>query len=331
MFVPEEAPAVAPVEGQETPETPETGEAELSKDDLYRHSTFLKKPPAAKADNPDEEPAKPAITPEDGNPLEGEASKEQAPAEEGQEAVKFKLADDEEVTLDEIREWQKGNMLQSDYTKKTQALAEDRRQFEAERGKYDNERVDSALTLLQNIELDPIGALDKLREHFENQGIYDAKDEETLKLEMEKRQIAEEKRQLEAEKKQRLQEEADQKLENQLTKLAETYGKEFDREKTIQFMKDNEIFDAEKAFKAMAHDTVIADYEKKLKEKDEQLKTAKTTGVNEYVKEKTTKKPAPLPVGASATGSPPVQINPPKTFADARKAAMARDYTGTGK
>jgi hypothetical protein len=39
----------------------------------------------------------------------------------------------EEVTLKDVQKWQKGHMMQSDYTKKTTALAEERKTFDAER------------------------------------------------------------------------------------------------------------------------------------------------------------------------------------------------------
>lgn len=41
-----------------------------------------------------------------------------------------------EVNLKEISEWEQGNLRQSDYTKKTQALSEERKAFEAERDEF---------------------------------------------------------------------------------------------------------------------------------------------------------------------------------------------------
>lgn len=43
------------------------------------------------------------------------------------------VIDWEEVTLDSIREWKKGHMLQSDYTKKTQELAKQRKELESQK------------------------------------------------------------------------------------------------------------------------------------------------------------------------------------------------------
>lgn len=41
--------------------------------------------------------------------------------------------DGEEHNLDDVKKWRDGHLMQSDYTKKTQALAEERKTFEAER------------------------------------------------------------------------------------------------------------------------------------------------------------------------------------------------------
>jgi hypothetical protein len=72
------------------------------------------------------------------------------------------------------------------------------------------------------------------------------------------------------------------------------------------------------------HDDKVSNLQKQIDELSKQLKDAKSSAVNEYVEKKQAKSKQPLPVGGTATGAPPVQINPPKTFQDARKAAIAR-------
>ena len=63
---------------------------------------------------------------------------EAKPAEESvstdeDENIQVLELDGEEYELDQVRTWKKGHMMQSDYTKKTTTLAEERRTFEAER------------------------------------------------------------------------------------------------------------------------------------------------------------------------------------------------------
>ncbi len=186
------------------------------------------------------------------------------------------------------------------------------------------------MNLWKQLELDPIGYLDKLREYYESQGIYEPKDQATLQLEQERRALEAEKQQLQQEKQQRLQQDNYAKLETQLTKLAETYGKDFDRTATIQFMLNNNIADAEKAYKAMNHDNLTTNLQKQIDELNKKLKTVKTEAVNDYVKTKTTKSAAPPPVGASNSGAPPVQVSMPKTFDDAKRSALARMSNLTG-
>ena len=53
-------------------------------------------------------------------------------ADGDQENVQYLDLDDKEHSLDEVRTWRDGHMMQSDYTKKTQALAEERKTFKAE-------------------------------------------------------------------------------------------------------------------------------------------------------------------------------------------------------
>ena len=68
---------------------------------------------------------------------EVEADSEDSESTDEDETVQVIDLDGEEHTLDDIRTWKNGHLMQSDYTKKTQALAEERKAFEAER---DSER-----------------------------------------------------------------------------------------------------------------------------------------------------------------------------------------------
>ncbi len=328
-----------PTENVEPVEAPEASD-QITREDLFKHSSFFKgqdnQPDPAENDNTEPPAAEPAPEAAPEAPPTKEVSQEETPLGEAPseevptEPVKFKLTDEEEATLEQVLEWKQGHMMQSDYTKKTQALAEERRQLEAERAKFDPEITENAVNLWKQLELDPIGYLDKLREYYESQGIYEPKDQATLQLEQERRALEAEKQQLQQEKQQRLQQDNYAKLEAQLTKLAETYGKDFDRTATIQFMLNNNIADAEKAYKAMNHDNLTTNLQKQIDELNKKLKTVKAEAVNDYVKTKTTKSAAPPPVGASNSGAPPVQTSMPKTFDDAKRAALARMSNLTG-
>jgi len=329
LFAEDGGAAPAELPGDLPEATPE--EPLLSKEELWEASSFLRqatRPEPEGSDNLAEPEREEEVVPEEPQeskkPAEEEPKAESTKPENTEEPPKFKLSDDEEVTAEQIREWKKGYMLQADYTKKTQALAEERRQFEAEKAKFDPQVTQNAVSLWKQMELDPIGTLDKLREYYESQGIYEPKDEATLKLEMEKRQLEEEKQRLEQEKHLRYQQEIYNRIESQLSNLAKKYGAEFNRDEVIDFMRQNNIFDAEKAWKAMHHDTLAESLQKQIDDLKRQIKEAEKNAVSKYVKTKTTKQATPLPVGAGNTGSPPVKINPPKTFEDAKKAALAR-------
>lgn len=70
---------------------------------------------------------------------ESEVETEDQPEGEGEEADESEssedrfLIGDEEVTADQIVEWKKNGMMEADYRQKTQALAEEKRAFEAEK------------------------------------------------------------------------------------------------------------------------------------------------------------------------------------------------------
>lgn len=58
---------------------------------------------------------------------------------------------DREISLKDIKEWEQGSLRQSDYTRKTQALAEDRKQFEAKQASIDkkSEQLESNIAALE--------------------------------------------------------------------------------------------------------------------------------------------------------------------------------------
>jgi len=61
------------------------------------------------------------------------------------------LIDDEEVTLEQIQEWKKGTLRESDYTVKTQAVAEQRKSYEAKEAKLSakEEKFNALITDLE--------------------------------------------------------------------------------------------------------------------------------------------------------------------------------------
>jgi len=61
------------------------------------------------------------------------------------------LIDDEEVTLEQIQEWKKGTLRESDYTKKTQDLADQRKSYEAKDAKLSakEEKFNALITDLE--------------------------------------------------------------------------------------------------------------------------------------------------------------------------------------
>ncbi len=242
--------------------------------------------------------------------------------EAGEAPQVFKVGD-KEYTAEQIAEMEKGFMMQKDYTVKTQSLAEERRQLEAQKADYDK-----ALKLAQDIERDPIGTLQKLQEQYEEKGIYEPKDPEQLALEDRRRELEAKEREIQEKEQNLEQQQVYKDLETRINTLEKEYEGEFERDKVIQFMVDNKIYSPETAWKAIRHDLVEAKSQKEVDRLKAELKEAKKSAVNEYVKAKTTKKGAPLPVGAGTnTGSPPIAVKKPKTFDDARKAAMSRQWS----
>lgn len=98
--------------------------------------------PNTQAQGDDAEAADAKADPDADEPGEGEDAEEEAEADPEQEdqepaqesaPVKIKLDDGSEITLDEAK---KGYLRQSDYTRKSQGLAAEARQFQAEREQF---------------------------------------------------------------------------------------------------------------------------------------------------------------------------------------------------
>lgn len=66
---------------------------------------------------------------------------------------KFNI-DGEDFTIEQIKEWKQNGLRQSDYTKKTQELAEQRKQLEALKVEIPNQDTSSELQRLEKIERD---------------------------------------------------------------------------------------------------------------------------------------------------------------------------------
>jgi len=307
-----------------------------------------KQTPKPEADNPEgTEPVKAAEEAEKGTgdttdptkvKTEGEKP-EGEPKEEpkGEPSTEITLPDGRKVSAKDVETWEKGHMMQADYTRKTQELSEQRRQFDTERQQHqeqvewftqNGEQAQKALSLWDQLSRDPIGTLEKVREHYESMGVYEPKDPNELARDDQIRRLETEKQQLAQEKQQLAQQEAFNRLDAQFKGLEKDYGDKFNREEVIQFMLQNNFFDAEKAFKALKADDLISEKEsslqKQIDELKEQLKNSNSKAVSDYVKTKTSKGSVPAPVGTSTTAAPPVQINQPKNFIDAKRAALAR-------
>jgi len=320
------AGAEAPVASPE----PGAGETPFIQREDFANAPFLRKQQVNREQETGEKKIDEGTldTPVKTEPAEGEKSLE-TPL--GEVPTAFKLADGREVTPEQIAEWEKGYMMQADYSRKTQKLAEERRQLqkETENAKDYREQADKALGLWQSFERDPIGTINQLQQYYENNGIVEPKDTEVLAREDRIRQLETEINTREQQSREQAEQQAHNWLVTQLGTLSQKHGEAFNGEKVMQFMLDNNILDPEKAYKVMTHDDSVASLQKQMDalktEMDTKLKAAKGEAIAEYVKTKTAKSEAPLPVGASSGGgSPIIQINQPKSFQDARKSALAR-------
>lgn len=305
-------------------------DSERDRSDVRQMSSFLREfqsRTAAEVGTGQQEPGKAPDNPTDGTvkddtpaPKDGDVS---AQDQAGGAPQTYKLPDGRELTAEQILELEKGHMMQSDYTKKTQALAEERRQLEEQ--KKANEK---AFKMLQDYELDPVGTAIRLQEEAEAKGIFEPKDPQELALEARQRELAQKEQEIQRKEEEMYQQTVYRDLESRVLALETKHGSEFDRNKVIQFMVDEKIYSPEVAWNAIRAEMLEAKSQKQIDALNQKLAKAKEEAVNEFIRSKTIKQNAPLPVGAGGnTGSPPIQIDRPKTLDDARKAAMARPYS----
>lgn len=230
-----------------------------------------------------------------------------------EEIAKIKLTDGVEATLEEIETWRKGQMMQSDYTKKTQALAEERRIMDREREEFQSkqEEINKALEVHRGIERDPIGEIQKLQERYERKGIVEPKDPTILAKEDRIRELELESKKLQQEFAQKQQEQAYREMDYKLANVVREFN--VNRDELVKYMLDRQLLDPETAVKSFEYDNM-----------KEKLESARKEAVNEYIKKKS-KESAPPPIGATGTtGSPPVSEKLPLSLDDAKKAAFAR-------
>lgn len=314
------APVDTPVAEAPATETPAADPATVTREDFQKAAPSLRKYQAKPEPEPEAE-VKEEGTVEDTPPEVPAESKEPDEA-----PVKFKLPDGREVTTEEL---EKGHMMQSDYTKKTQALAEERRKWDEER-ETGKEQAVKERKLWESLELDPVGTLEKLQAHYAEQGIYEAKDPAILAQEVRARELETENQKLLKEKNDVAYKEAYAALDAQLVELAGQYGPVFDRNTVVQFMIDSKFTDPKKAFFALAHEDITGNMQMMIDDLHGQVTAAKDTAVQDYIKGKQSKGVAPPPVGAGGGGAPPVQLNLPRTFQEARKSAVARLSRASG-
>lgn len=88
----------------------------------------------------DEAPARDESEQEDDESKAEESSDDNDGEAQDEEETLYLDLDGEEHSLDEVKEWKAGNMRQADYTKKTQALADERTQLNADREAFNGEK-----------------------------------------------------------------------------------------------------------------------------------------------------------------------------------------------
>lgn len=326
---------VEPAASVETTPTHETAtDGSMTKEEFKASSSFLKQFQASQESGTEQKPVEQptqesaaADNPDQSGVTPPEVSKEEPAAVEPPSPT-VKLPDGRELTVEQITELEKGSMMQADYTKKTQALAEEKRLLQQERDAMgaDKEQADKALQLYKAFERDPIGTIQQLSEYYDNQGIYEPKTPEQLALEDKQREIDAREQALNQKGQALIQQEQTTKFNQYMDGVAAKYEKEgFDKQLVADYMVKNSIYDAEAAWKVMSHDPKVESLQKQIDELNEKLKSAKNDGVAEYVKTKIDKSGTPPPLGASgASGVPPVQIKKPTTLRDAKLSALAR-------
>lgn len=300
-------------------EQPVSQSEQVTREDFQTTAPFLRKNRNNSEQVKTEEPLK-VEEPKVEEPKQESVTTEPPVAPEKDEtntATKFIMPDGEEMTYEQIVELKKGNMLQADYTRKTQELAEQRKEL----SKYQDKNLDEAVSLWERLSSDPIGTIRFLEEHYAEQGITEPKDPAVLKYEMElakkDAELKEKNSLIEAQAAKERQEGFNKHM-NMLVDKYKDYN--LDIKTVVQYCIDHQLPDPELGFKALAAEQIEKDnieLKKKLEEKQ-------TDVVSDYVKDKLVKNETyKAPVGSGSTGTG-VTITKPKTFQEARKSALAR-------
>lgn len=167
----------------------------------------------------------------------GEAETDSATVEQPTQSSDgvYRLKDGTEVPLDEL---ENGYLRQSDYTRKTQELAQQRAEAE------------QALRLMRALQENPLETLEALQRNL-------AADTEADDLDPYEQQLREHEQrfaQLE-------QERFDQELDNQLRSLEAQYAdRGFDRDEVLQYAVDNDIPNLRAAFLAIEEDRLMDEH-----------------------------------------------------------------------
>lgn len=248
--------------------------------------------------------------------------------------AKIKISDDLEATPEEIAEWKNGYMMQADYTRKTQELAREREDFTNKvKEMENNSTIKDALDLWDNLARDPIGILNALREHYEEQGITEPRDPEVVKAEIERDKATRENNQLKTSEARRI-------FNEHMDSLVDKYGDDgFDRGKVLEYCIKYNIPDPETAWMAMreplasvqeansktkALEDRIAELEGKLAESIKNTEEEGKKAVSSYVKNKIERSANFVPPIGSGNSGAAVTATVPKTFREAKLSAMNR-------
>lgn len=304
-------PTPAPAEF--TP-TLESSESDVSREDWNKVSPTLRK---QVQNNPEPEATEP------------EAKEPPPPAEANPEpeVTKVKIGD-EELTLEQIQELKKGSMLQADYTRKTQELANQRKQIEEEAAriaKYKDQPVDDAMTLWEQLSMDPVGTIRYLEQHYSEQGITEPEDPEILKAKLELVKEKQKSATLEQEVTNKKLEEGKKIFDEYMVSLSEKYKDHgFDTESVLTYCRENGISNPEVGFKAMMFDPAVSTLQQQMEFVRLEAENQKKSAVTDYVKDKVVKAANyNTPVGSGISGSG-FSVEKPKTMKAAKQAAMQR-------
>lgn len=237
----------------------------------------------------------------------------------------FKLSNGEELTEEQVLELKKGNMMNADYTRKTQELAEERKRLQQESGKYKDKPVEDAVALWEQLAMDPVGTIEYLREHYRQQGITEPEDPDVVAARVEAAKAKEEASKLKAEIDGRNLEDGKKSYDSYMDSLSEKYKDfGFDKQAVINYCRDNAILNPELGFKAMMFDPAVEVMKKKVTETSTQAEEQAKAAIASYLKDKVvTAANFDTPVGSGVSGSG-VVVEKPRTLKDAKKAALAR-------